>query len=97
MSGSPSINPLSGSASKLPPLVFACAVIAAVVTPTVDVISMLALMVPLYMLYELGILLLTVAPSQAVAEGGVVRNALGTLVGRPKYRPRRTDGAEGDE
>jgi Sec-independent protein secretion pathway component TatC len=77
--------------------IFACAIIAAVVTPTVDVVSMLALMVPLYLLYELGILLLTVAPSQAVAEGGVVRNALGTLVGRPKYRPRRTDGAEGDE
>lgn len=77
--------------------VFACAIIAAVVTPTVDVVSMLALMVPLYLLYELGILLLTVAPSQAVAEGGVVRNALGTLVGRPRYRPRRTDGAEGDE
>lgn len=77
--------------------IFACAIIAAVVTPTVDVVSMLALMVPLYLLYELGILLLTVAPSQAVAEGGVVRNALGTLVGRPKYRSRRTDGAEGDE
>jgi sec-independent protein translocase protein TatC len=76
---------------------FACAVIAAVVTPTVDVISMLALMVPLYMLYELGIVLLTVAPARAVAEGGVVRNALGALVGRPRYRPGRTDGAEGDE
>lgn len=76
---------------------FACAILAAVITPTVDLFSMLALMVPLYLLYELGIVLLVVAPSQAVAEGGVVRNVAGSLVGRPKYRPRRTDGAEGDE
>jgi Sec-independent protein secretion pathway component TatC len=76
---------------------FACAVIAAVVTPTVDVVSMLALMVPLYMLYELGIVLLSVAPARAVAEGGVLRNALGALVGRPRYGRRGTDGAEGDE
>jgi sec-independent protein translocase protein TatC len=76
---------------------FACAVIAAVVTPTVDVLSMLALMVPLYLLYELGIVLLTVAPARAVAEGGVIRNALGAAIGRPRYRPGRTDGAEGDE
>ena len=75
---------------------FGCAILAAVISPTVDLFSMLALMVPLYLLYELGIVLLAVAPTQAVAEGGVLRNALGTLVGRPKYG-RRTDGAEGDE
>jgi hypothetical protein len=32
-----------------------------------------------------------------VAEGGVLRNALGALVGRPRYGRRGTDGAEGDE
>lgn len=77
--------------------ILVCAIVAAVVTPTIDIVSMLGLMIPLYLLYELGIVLLVVAPSQAVAEGGVVRNTLGTMVGRPKYRPRRTDGDEGDE
>jgi hypothetical protein len=59
--------------------------------------SMLFLLVPLYLLYELGIILLTIAPPQAVSEGGVFRNALGTMIGRPKYKPKRTDGNEGDE
>ena len=77
--------------------ILVCAIVAAVVTPTIDLVSMLGLMIPLYLLYELGIVLLVVAPAQAVAEGGVVRNTLGTLVGRPKYRPRQTDGDEGDE
>lgn len=77
--------------------ILVCAIVAAVVTPTIDLVSMLGLMIPLYLLYELGIVLLVVAPAQAVAEGGVVRNTLGTLVGRPKYRARRTDGNEGDE
>ena len=76
---------------------FACAIIAAVISPTVDAFSMVALMVPLYLLYELGIVLLSVAPTQAVAEGGVLRNVLGTMVGRPKYRAGRTDADEGDE
>jgi sec-independent protein translocase protein TatC len=76
---------------------FACAIIAAVITPTVDAFSMLALLVPLYLLYELGIVLLHVAPARAVSEGGVMRNALGALVGRRKYRDRRTDGDEGEE
>lgn len=75
----------------------ACAVIAAVISPTIDAFSMVALMIPLYLLYELGIILLSVAPTQAVAEGGVIRNALGSMVGRPKYRGRRTDADEGDE
>ena len=76
---------------------FVCTIIAAVITPTVDMFSMLFLLVPLYLLYELGIILLTIAPPQAVSEGGVFRNALGTMIGRPKYKPRRTDGNEGDE
>jgi len=76
---------------------FVCTIIAAVITPTVDMFSMLFLLVPLYLLYELGIILLTIAPPQAVSEGGVFRNALGTMIGRPKYKPKRTDGNEGDE
>ncbi len=76
---------------------FVCAIAAALITPTVDVFSMLLLLIPLYGLYELGILLLVIAPTEAVAQGGVVRNALGTIIGRPKYKPRRTDGDEGDE
>jgi hypothetical protein len=76
---------------------FVCTIIAAVITPTVDMFSLLFLLVPLYLLYELGIILLTIAPPQAVSEGGVFRNALGTMIGRPKYKPKRTDGNEGDE
>ncbi len=45
-----------------------CAIVAAVITPA-DAISMIAMLVPLYGLYELGILLLVIAPAGAVAEG----------------------------
>jgi hypothetical protein len=65
---------------------FVCAIAAAVITPTVDIFSMLALLIPLYLLYELGIILLHVAPAQAVAEGGVVGNTLRAMVGKRKYR-----------
>jgi Sec-independent protein secretion pathway component TatC len=71
--------------------------LAAVISPTVDMFTMVGLMVPLYLLYELGIILLVVAPTQAVAEGGIMRNALGTMIGRPKYKAKKTDGDEGDE
>lgn len=75
---------------------FICAIAAAVITPTVDIFSMLALLIPLYLLYEFGIILLHVAPAQAVAEGGVVSNTLRAMVGRRKYRnPRHHD--EGEE
>lgn len=47
-----------------------CAVIAVIITPP-DAISMLLMLVPLYALYELGILLLVIAPASAVAEGRV--------------------------
>ena len=75
----------------------ACSIIALVITPTVDVFSLLALNLALYLLYEFGIVLLVIAPAQAVAEGGVIRNAAGAVIGRPKYRPKQTDGDEGDE
>lgn len=51
---------------------FICAVVAAMVTPTADMVSMFVMMVPLYALYELGILLLIIAPAGKVAEGRVV-------------------------
>jgi Sec-independent protein secretion pathway component TatC len=47
-----------------------CAVLAVIITPP-DVISMLIMLVPLYGLYELGIVLLRIAPASAVAEGRV--------------------------
>lgn len=53
-----------------------CAVIAAVVTPA-DIVSMLLMLVPLYGLYELGILLLRLAPADRVRSGTVLRAARG--------------------
>jgi Tat protein translocase TatC len=59
-----------------------CGVVAAVITPA-DAVSMILMLVPLYALYELGILLLVVAPASAIAEGTFVsrlvrwRNARG--------------------
>ena len=47
-----------------------CAVVSAVITPA-DAISMLAMLMPLYGLYELGIFLLWIAPAGKVAEGTV--------------------------
>lgn len=75
---------------------FVCVIVAAVITPTVDILSMLVMLVPLYLLYEFGIVLLHIAPARAVSEGGVMRNALGAMVGRRRYTGR-TDGYEGDE
>src|SRR5262245_7035524 len=50
--------------------VMICAIIAVIITPP-DVVSMLIMLVPLYGLYELGIVLLKIAPASAVAEGRV--------------------------
>ncbi len=47
-----------------------CAVISAVITPA-DAVSMLMMLVPLYGLYELGILLMVIAPASRVAEGSI--------------------------
>ena len=49
-----------------------CGVIAAVTTPA-DVISMIAMLIPLYALYELGIILVQFIPASAIAEGRIVR------------------------
>ena len=43
---------------------------------------MVLLFVPLYLLYELGIVLLTLAPAERVAGGRVISGALGGLSGR---------------
>ncbi len=45
-----------------------CAILSALLTPA-DVVSMIVMLIPLYGLYELGILLLRIAPASAVAEG----------------------------
>jgi sec-independent protein translocase protein TatC len=47
-----------------------CGVVAAVITPA-DALSMVLMLIPLYALYELGILLLLLAPASAVAEGSL--------------------------
>ena len=51
---------------------FICGAISAVITPA-DALSMLMMLLPLYLLYELGIVLLVIAPAKAVAEGTVLR------------------------
>lgn len=60
-----------------------CAILGAILTPA-DVISMILLFVPLYLLYELGILLLSLAPADRVAGGQVISGALGGLSGRDR-------------
>jgi Sec-independent protein secretion pathway component TatC len=53
--------------------VFIAMVLAAVISPSGDPFSCFVLSVPLYLLYELGIILLRIAPPQAVAHGEVAR------------------------
>lgn len=60
--------------------VLVCAVLGAILTPA-DVVSMILLFIPLYLLYELGIFLLLVAPADRVAGGKIVSSTLGDLVG----------------
>jgi sec-independent protein translocase protein TatC len=48
---------------------FGCAAAAAVITPTADPFTMLLLAVPIYLLYELGIVLLHFLPASRVAAG----------------------------
>jgi sec-independent protein translocase protein TatC len=73
--------------------IFVCAVIAAVLTPP-DPWSMVAMLVPLYLLYELGMVLLRVAPASRVASGAVFsrRAAPPAKAARPsKIDPLATD------
>lgn len=61
---------------------FVCAILAAIITPTVDPISMILMTIPLYALYELGIILLVIAPPRAVAEGSIWRRLKDLALGR---------------
>ena len=49
-------------------VVMVCAVVSAIVTPA-DAVSMLMLGIPMYLLFELGMLLLMVLPAERVARG----------------------------
>ncbi|MCE9619327.1 MAG: twin-arginine translocase subunit TatC [Planctomycetes bacterium] len=51
--------------------IFLALFLSAIITPTGDPISLFIMFVPLYLLYELGIILLRIAPPQAVAGGEV--------------------------
>lgn len=58
-----------------------CAIVSAVITPA-DVVSMLLMLVPLYALYEFGIILLLFAPADRVARGSIFKGAVGDVLGR---------------
>lgn len=75
-----------------------CGVIAVVITPP-DALSALIMLVPLYGLYELGILLLVIAPASAVAKGRVFslrrfRKPSADNPPEPMDRPRQTSQTE---
>lgn len=57
--------------------VFAAFIVAAVLTPSPDPFSMLMLAVPLYLLYELGVLMLKLLPASRLAEGSIWRRRRG--------------------
>lgn len=72
-----------------------CAVLAAVLTPTADMITMVAALIPLYMLYELGVLLLWLLPvsrvlGEAPSKGNESRGS-----GTPASTPHRPVPAAG--
>ena len=58
-----------------------CGVVSAVITPA-DIVSMGLMLVPLYALYEFGILLLKIAPAERVAKGSVFKGAVEDVLGR---------------
>lgn len=66
--------------------VFICVIASAIITPTVDPISLIVMTVPLYALFELGIMLLVIAPPRAVAGGSVWRRLRNLAVGRGRMR-----------
>ena len=73
----------------------ACALLGAVLTPA-DVVSMLLLFIPLYLLYELGIILLRIAPAHRVAEGSVVKSAVRDAMGRGPSSKDSNDEHDGE-
>jgi Sec-independent protein secretion pathway component TatC len=70
---------------------FFCGVAAAIITPSSDLISMLVMMLPLYLLYELGIVLLVLAPAKKVAEGRVIPLPRWPWKWRRKSEPNQPD------
>lgn len=72
---------------------FFCSIVAALLTPA-DPFSMLLMMVPLYGLYELGILLLRWFPATRVAGGLPKRGEMAALPG-PNVEGTDMEGAEG--
>jgi hypothetical protein len=77
------------------------AIIAAIVTPP-DITSMLLLLVPLWLLYEFGIVLLVLVPAHRVAQGRVFSVRRGaaqpaqTDSWRDESRANRADGVSGE-
>lgn len=75
---------------------FVCGALSALLTPQ-DIVSMLVLLIPLYGLYELGILLLRLAPARAVAEGTFFGRSRSDKPGdgaaQPEHSPRPTRSA----
>lgn len=61
---------------------FGALVVAAIVGPG-DMLSLVLLLFPLYLLYELGIILLVFAPASRVARGAVTRGLVGLDRGEP--------------
>jgi sec-independent protein translocase protein TatC len=57
--------------------VFAAFIVSAILTPSPDPFSMALLAVPLYLLYELGVLMLRLLPASRLAEGGIWRRRRG--------------------
>ncbi len=64
---------------------FACAIMGAILTPA-DIVSMVLLFIPLYVLYELGILLLRIAPAERVAQGSILKGMINEIAGRIQSR-----------
>jgi sec-independent protein translocase protein TatC len=62
--------------------IFISALVAACVTPSGDPLSLAMLAVPVYLLYELGIVLLRIAPPSAVSKGEVMGRLLRVVRGR---------------
>ncbi|MCA9295401.1 MAG: twin-arginine translocase subunit TatC [Phycisphaerales bacterium] len=71
--------------------VLVCAIVSAVITPA-DVISMIAMLIPLYGLYEFGILLVRFAPARRVAAGEVLARP-GRGSDKPPAQPSKSPSA----
>jgi len=67
--------------------IFVCVVAAAIITPTVDPVSMMLMAAPLYALYEMGIVMLVIAPPRAVVEGSVWNRLKDLALGRGRVSP----------